>query len=689
MRIQLHQYALAAFFASSIQRNHHVAVLAVAAPAASLSRPTASLDLHEGFLSIEEIDALVRGIGPAADDANDDSAVDTHYEPVRLPQDIADRLRHLGGTCGARRSAPVMTMLMTATTDRHRDCRVPQSEGKVVEDDVAFVFLSSDSESHFEHGGTRVPVVAGNLVKFRGDVPHRTVVPPGSRVRIAGPFHLRTLEYVGSCPRECNDASDCPGGEHFNVCTCTTKKERRRLDAKEKGLGQLRSLEYWDDFLEEQEQKGNEICICKQAEGACRVGDMCQELDVNTCARGFKGNFHGAGTKCSEPASSGIKRGPCCFSDRTDMNFQENYCEQMTPGHFIGEGMYQRDCPPNGNYGACCFDTDCKALPDNICSLRGGEFMGKETTCKDHCLGACCSPEECKIVTKTGSNKTCQGQGANFVGPGSDCMAGNCPTNCQATLSSAESLTFPDQQDKISLVQGDSAVTGQVYKDYFQECDATILPSKAMWYNLKNDFPAGFDRRVTISTCADDIPGASSSFTSSLTVQTGPCTDLACVDEIEGNESKTCNKGATVEFCAEYGKEYHILVHGYENFCSLASGLFTLAVRDDGYGEGCGPPLTTTDLPISSDEGTTTTTEVATTTTEHPKWDCSDLESIFGCPNPCEPGMRDGDAYHPFCSDETKYFQCGYWGSCTLMQCCDPDTTKWDNSVKTCVHKSD
>lgn len=291
----------------------------------------------------------------------------THYTPTVLPPGIASRIRDLGGTCDATSSSssstgathdydddirvkneegsvngididlgghPVMSMLMTATTDRHRDCRVPQSEGRVVQGDVAFIFLTSDPNAAFVHGGeeasvdanpekapkkletetetaTRVPAVAGNLVRFRGDVPHHTSVPSGSSVHIAGPFLLgsSSLEYVGSCPEECESTSDCDGSEAgFSECVCREEtrgrellgrreKEKEKAD-KERAMEGLRDLSHRQSFLRH---------VVLPAGGIRRVrvsvGSRAGSFETSMCARARRRAAPARPTLAASPTS--------------------------------------------------------------------------------------------------------------------------------------------------------------------------------------------------------------------------------------------------------------------------------------------------------------------------------------------------------------------------------------------------
>jgi hypothetical protein len=61
---------------------------------------------------------------------------------------------------------------------------------------VRFVFLNDNDDAFFKHGEEQVPVVAGNLVTFPGDVPHSTIVN-SDEVYLLGPFDERFNPIAG------------------------------------------------------------------------------------------------------------------------------------------------------------------------------------------------------------------------------------------------------------------------------------------------------------------------------------------------------------------------------------------------------------------------------------------------------------------------------------------------------------
>ncbi|EJK74720.1 hypothetical protein THAOC_03586 [Thalassiosira oceanica] len=89
---------------------------------------------------------------------------------------------------------------VTGTTDEHVDHLEAGAGPTVPTDDVvAFVFLNTNPDAHFELDGDCVPVVENSLVAFNGgQSKHRTVVN-GGEVRLLGPFHAKSMEPVGKC----------------------------------------------------------------------------------------------------------------------------------------------------------------------------------------------------------------------------------------------------------------------------------------------------------------------------------------------------------------------------------------------------------------------------------------------------------------------------------------------------------
>jgi len=115
------------------------------------------------------------------------------------------------GSSGARRQATETSSVLplttvTGTTDEHVDHLEAGAGPTVPTDDiVAFLFLNTNPDAHFELDGECVPVVKNNLVAFNGGhSKHRTVVN-GGEVRLLGPFHAKSMEPVGDDTTSASD----------------------------------------------------------------------------------------------------------------------------------------------------------------------------------------------------------------------------------------------------------------------------------------------------------------------------------------------------------------------------------------------------------------------------------------------------------------------------------------------------
>lgn len=194
----------------------------------------------------------------------------------RLPRKQSDLEEHCSYADHAegRPAAAIMTKMMTNTTHLHRDmmtgmggvigCDPPLPKDTAIDDDVGIIFLNTNKRAFFNREDTQVPAVAGTLVAFNGGFDHNTVVEDGS-VRIAGPFHLKTLQYVYSaCGTSCNPEDDNPDGTNQGCIDCEIESNteedncrycinmnpdavadgpiRRNLEASNKASNKLNSL---------------------------------------------------------------------------------------------------------------------------------------------------------------------------------------------------------------------------------------------------------------------------------------------------------------------------------------------------------------------------------------------------------------------------------------------------------------
>jgi hypothetical protein len=143
---------------------------------------------------------------------------------------IIERLHEAAGdeeTCslsGSAEDSAIVTTLVKFTTTRHADYFLNDDGSSYPEptaDDVGFIMLNNNPDAFFAYGddGVQVAIKAGNLVTFPGNVEHDTVVKSGT-VRLAGPFHVSSLAFVGN---GCNTKADCSEGAK---CDCNDNKRR-------------------------------------------------------------------------------------------------------------------------------------------------------------------------------------------------------------------------------------------------------------------------------------------------------------------------------------------------------------------------------------------------------------------------------------------------------------------------------
>ena len=157
-----------------------------------------ALKVNEAFLNEQEIDQF-RGRLPKIDKQR-------HTAPLAVMESASLSSEYcaphaLVGLHGRRVCAnkdvdfdlEVRTSLIDRSTQEHVD---HYSNGDKVHEDVGFVFLNTNPDAHFQHGEDVVPIKAGNLVTFKGDVSHNTVVKSG-QVHLLGPFDMVNFKGVG------------------------------------------------------------------------------------------------------------------------------------------------------------------------------------------------------------------------------------------------------------------------------------------------------------------------------------------------------------------------------------------------------------------------------------------------------------------------------------------------------------
>lgn len=134
--------------------------------------------------------------------ASDSNASVKYFGETHLSADLQQHIQEviLDDSCSEelpKDGAKVCIKRLTETTNSHRDTFVMRPDRQVVKDTVAFIALNSNKRAKFVHGEEEVPIKAGSLITFSGNQCHRTIVNDG-HVKIAGPFHVSSMEYVGN-----------------------------------------------------------------------------------------------------------------------------------------------------------------------------------------------------------------------------------------------------------------------------------------------------------------------------------------------------------------------------------------------------------------------------------------------------------------------------------------------------------
>jgi hypothetical protein len=168
------------------------------------SSATSALKVREGFFSQGEV-SLFSSVTP------------TYVDPLGRPTGEVELPVHIMHRFHAEKTSKydalshcsvfpqkVNTKLLMASSSCHTDAVMPHNgqRSEQAEEDtkivghVRFVFLNDNEDAFFKHGEEQVPVVAGNLVTFPGDVPHSTIVNSGE-VYLLDPFdeHFSPIAY--------------------------------------------------------------------------------------------------------------------------------------------------------------------------------------------------------------------------------------------------------------------------------------------------------------------------------------------------------------------------------------------------------------------------------------------------------------------------------------------------------------
>jgi hypothetical protein len=196
----------------------------VAPPAVAAETSSLSIQVFPDFLSEDELAYLSHVDAFISLEEVGQEYHGRTYGVAKLEKSLAERIHRTTGITakdtGYRRAVPVTKI--DTTTSIHHDI---DGDGTLVQDKVAFIFLNSNEDAAFSHGDSEhVPVKAGTMVVFDGDVPHSTIVKSGS-VRLAGAFRLDSFSAVGMIA-SCTTREDCAPGDK---CVCGPGRGRNLL----------------------------------------------------------------------------------------------------------------------------------------------------------------------------------------------------------------------------------------------------------------------------------------------------------------------------------------------------------------------------------------------------------------------------------------------------------------------------
>ena len=201
---------------SSSIRTLLILVVALAPTAAGAK----SVKTFRKFVPHEEVQALL------------DVGTDTH---VKIGASLVERIHKVAGiatlACAVDEEDEFVVPLktMTESTIVHKDHFIQRIGEPFVRDQVGFLVLESNNATKFVHGGKEVHLEKGSLVTFAGDVEHNTEIPFG-HVKIAGPFHVHSMERVGHGGYHCwvDDPSECDEdlAAGFSCGACTIEGEK-------------------------------------------------------------------------------------------------------------------------------------------------------------------------------------------------------------------------------------------------------------------------------------------------------------------------------------------------------------------------------------------------------------------------------------------------------------------------------
>ena len=181
---------------------------------------TGSVEYYDGFLSPDESKRYVETIEKSAEHP-------AAYNHIKVGASLGNRMKQLlipsytptsNDNDNDNDDIMLQTRSIYESTHRHADHYAPDHNGirKVVEERVAFVFLTDNDSAKFNAGGKSISAVAGRLVTFPGSIVHGTTIKnKGGHVHLLGPFAVKTFADVGCS--FCDPDGVTPGNEGLTI----------------------------------------------------------------------------------------------------------------------------------------------------------------------------------------------------------------------------------------------------------------------------------------------------------------------------------------------------------------------------------------------------------------------------------------------------------------------------------------
>ncbi len=350
----------------------------------------------QDFLSNEETLELLAAASLPHNHAPEYKRAPSTFGKGTLSSSIMARLCNLYKQCQSTDSFSdtfVSIKHMTETTDSHADRFVMRPDRKIVDDAVAFIMLNTNKDATFIHGNEQVPVQAGNLVSFRGSTAHHTVVNSG-HVKIAGPFHVASMEHVGgasfgdpccddfSCPSfSCEGIPDGVSGSFLLFPdTCQDDESGNNFTSGTCGC---------DDVVGGRCFIPEDCCqglVCSPLTDTCRVDapdEPCcnnEECSSGNCKGGPGGTLNDGGSECQFDDQMRVMPGKCVCNSAVGAPCGSNLGCCEADNLICGlNNTCQNNRPAQEDFNSfCCNNNECNTGKCGVSDPPGGTLKGSQ-----------------------------------------------------------------------------------------------------------------------------------------------------------------------------------------------------------------------------------------------------------------------------------------------------------------------